>query len=73
MSDGKENKKAWQLFDVQAEPGEKLDIAERHPDVVSELDASPPAPTCPLPTTDPPAPPFAFCVRKRPPAVVPFT
>jgi arylsulfatase len=40
VCDNRDNKKAWQLFDVPADPGEKLDIAERHPDVVRDLDAA---------------------------------
>ena len=32
--------KAWQLFDVQADPGEKTDIAAQHPDAVQSLDAA---------------------------------
>ena len=31
--------KVWQLFDVKADPGEKTDIADKHPDVVKKLDA----------------------------------
>jgi arylsulfatase len=40
VSPGKENKKAWQLYDVKADPGEKTDVAARHPDVVARLDAA---------------------------------
>jgi arylsulfatase len=29
----------WQLFDVQADPGEKTDIAAQHPDVVAKMNA----------------------------------
>ena len=32
--------KAWQLFDVAADPGEQRDVAAGHPEVVSELDAA---------------------------------
>ncbi len=32
--------KKWQLFDVKADPGEKTDVADKHPDVVRELDAA---------------------------------
>ena len=31
--------KNWQLFDLKADPGEKMDIADQHPDVVKQLDA----------------------------------
>jgi arylsulfatase len=36
----KNGTKAWQLFDVQVDPGEKTDVADKHPDVVKELDAA---------------------------------
>jgi arylsulfatase len=36
----KNGTKAWQLFDVKADPGEKTDVADKHPDVVKELDAA---------------------------------
>ena len=39
-ADNKDGKKAWQLFDIQADPGEKLDVALQHPDVVQKLDAA---------------------------------
>jgi arylsulfatase A-like enzyme len=39
-ADNKDGKKAWQLFDVQADPGEKLDRANQHPDVVQKMDAA---------------------------------
>ncbi len=32
--------KAWQLFDVKSDPGEKSDVAASHPDVVKELDTA---------------------------------
>ncbi len=32
--------KPWQLFDVQADPGETTDVAAQHPDVVARLDAA---------------------------------
>ncbi|TXT37504.1 MAG: arylsulfatase A family protein [Planctomycetota bacterium] len=31
--------KNWQLFDLKADPSEKTDIADKHPDVVKQLDA----------------------------------
>jgi arylsulfatase len=31
--------KAWQLFDLKADPGEKQDVAAVHPDIVRELDS----------------------------------
>ncbi len=40
VSDTKNGQKGWQLFDVPADPGEKTDVADRHPDVVKELDAA---------------------------------
>ena len=30
--------KNWQLFDLKADPGEKTDITDQHPDVVKQLD-----------------------------------
>ena len=38
VSESKDGKKAWQLFDVKADPGEKTDVADEHPAVVRELD-----------------------------------
>lgn len=35
----RKGKQAWQLFDVTADPGEKTDVADRHPDVVKKLTA----------------------------------
>ena len=32
--------KAWQLFDMQADPGEQRDLATEHPETVRELDAA---------------------------------
>ena len=29
-------KQKWQLFDVKADPGEKIEIADKHPDVGEE-------------------------------------
>jgi arylsulfatase len=29
---------AWQLFDLAADPGEKNDIADKHPNIVKQLD-----------------------------------
>jgi arylsulfatase len=40
VSDARDGKKQWQLFDVRADPGEKTDVADRHPGVVRELDAA---------------------------------
>jgi arylsulfatase len=31
--------KNWQLFDLKSDPGEKTDIADKHPEVVKQLDA----------------------------------
>ncbi|MBC7820769.1 MAG: sulfatase-like hydrolase/transferase [Planctomycetaceae bacterium] len=31
--------KNWQLFDLKADPGEKTDITDQHPDVVKQLDS----------------------------------
>ena len=31
--------KNWQLFDLKADPGEKSDVADKHPEVVKQLDA----------------------------------
>ena len=36
----KNGKKQWQLFDVKADPGKKTDVADKHPEVVKELDAA---------------------------------
>src|SRR5262249_35355732 len=38
VSDAKDGKKSWQLFDLRADPGEKTDVADKHADVVKELD-----------------------------------
>jgi arylsulfatase len=40
VSPGKKNEKAWQLYDVKADPGEKDDVASRHAEVVARLDAA---------------------------------
>jgi len=40
VSDAKDGSKQWQLFDVKADPGEKTDVAAKHPEVVKELDAA---------------------------------
>lgn len=40
VSAGKGKAKAtWELFDLTADPGEKTDVAAKHPDVVKKLDA----------------------------------
>ena len=31
---------SWQLFDIQADPGEQIDVAAAHPEVVKELAAA---------------------------------
>jgi arylsulfatase A-like enzyme len=40
VNDSKENVKRWALYDLQADPGEKTDVAVQHPEVVKELDAA---------------------------------
>jgi arylsulfatase len=40
VSLGRDGKKSWQLFDVKADPGEKTNVANQHPDVVKKLDAA---------------------------------
>ena len=40
VSPGANAAKAWQLFDVQADPGEQRDVAAGNPEVVRELDAA---------------------------------
>lgn len=39
VSDSKENVKRWALYDLQADPGEKTDVAAQHPDIVKQMDA----------------------------------
>jgi arylsulfatase len=39
VNDNAKGAKAWQLFDVQADPGEQTDVAAQHPEVVTRLDA----------------------------------
>jgi arylsulfatase len=39
VSVAKPGEKQWQLFDVQADPGEKTDVAAKHPQVLAQLDA----------------------------------
>ncbi|MGH9839435.1 MAG: arylsulfatase [Blastocatellia bacterium] len=39
VNDSKENLKRWALYDLQADPGEKTDVAAGHPDIVKMLDA----------------------------------
>lgn len=36
---GKQDR-GWQLFDVQADPGEQTDVSDKHPDVLKELTAA---------------------------------
>lgn len=40
VSDARDNGKAWQLFDIAADPGQKSDVAAAHPEVVKELEAA---------------------------------
>jgi arylsulfatase len=40
VCDSRDGAKHWQLFDVKADPGEKTDLAAKHPEVVKELDAA---------------------------------
>lgn len=40
VSDARGGKKQWQLFDVKADPGEKTDLAAKHPEVLKELDVA---------------------------------
>jgi arylsulfatase len=40
VCDTKDRSKRWELFDVKADPGEKNDVAEKHPEVVKLLDAA---------------------------------
>ncbi len=40
VCDSRDGKKQWQLFDVQADPGEKNEVTDRHSEVVKELDAA---------------------------------
>jgi arylsulfatase len=40
VCDTRDGTKQWQLFDVKADPGEKTDLAAKHPEVVKELDAT---------------------------------
>jgi len=40
VCDARDGKKQWQLFDVAADPGEKADVAAKHPDVVQRLEAA---------------------------------
>lgn len=39
VNDSKENIKRWALFELQADPGEKTDVATQHPDVVKMMEA----------------------------------
>jgi arylsulfatase A-like enzyme len=40
VCDTKDGAKQWQLFNVTADPGEKTDVAAKHPEVVKELDTA---------------------------------
>ncbi|HKI31423.1 MAG TPA: arylsulfatase [Gemmataceae bacterium] len=40
VCDTRDGSKEWQLFDVKADPGEKTDVAVKHPEVVKELDTA---------------------------------
>ena len=40
VCDSRDGSKKWQLFDVKADPGEKTDVADKHPAVVKELDTA---------------------------------
>jgi arylsulfatase len=40
VCDTRDSTKRWQLFDVKADPGEKTDVADKHTEVVKELDAA---------------------------------
>jgi arylsulfatase A-like enzyme len=40
VCDARDGLKKWQLFDVTADPGEKTDVAAKHPEVVKELDGA---------------------------------
>jgi arylsulfatase len=40
VCDTKDGSKQWRLFDVRTDPGEKIDVAARHPEVVKELDGA---------------------------------
>ncbi len=39
VNDSNENVKRWVLYNVQADPGEKTDVAAAHPDIVKAMDA----------------------------------
>jgi arylsulfatase len=39
VNDNKKNEKKWELYDVQADPGEKNNVIADHPDVAKELEA----------------------------------
>ena len=40
VSNARDGKKQWQLFDVKADPGEKTDVVYKNPEVVKKLDTA---------------------------------
>ncbi len=40
VNDSKTNEKRWALFDLQADPSEKIDVATQHAEIVKTLDAA---------------------------------
>ncbi len=39
VNNSKEGVKRWELYDVKADPGEKIDLASQHPEVVKTMDS----------------------------------
>jgi hypothetical protein len=39
VCDDKQARKNWELYDVQADPGEKTNVIDQHPDVVKAMEA----------------------------------